>query len=315
MTAVLRRRHSAGGVDALESAPLIMKHDCDYESFEEYKRQAHEAALEQTQTRLVALANEKFDLHLESHRAKIVELWTQAFQTPYPMERRSARWSELSFQGQDPVSDLRGAGVLGVVHLSRLIAALGPGYRTAVGEDFPLALASLSVTAMLCKHFGLDRTLVVPGVSEARPDVIRALLVAVQSTERHLHDAADPDVLHALHVSIVRHLASAWRCVPSSEAKIMHFNVALRATFAHAQRVFAAAPTPWSLSSVTSSIEAEGGTDGDAEQSVCTQVQLSAWAVYAVLRLLVLRLGCTVADQQILSETEASGGMHSRRSM
>jgi hypothetical protein len=234
-----------------------------------------------------------------------------------------------------------------VVHLTRLLEALGPDYRLEVGADFPLALASLSVTAMLCRHFALDRTLVVPGVSEARPHVIRALIVAVQTFERRLHDAADPDVLHTLHLSIVRHLASAWRAstrvaparprasrlctsgraltwsaalvlagrVPPSEAKIMHFNAVLRATFAHAERVLAATPTPWSLSSVTSSIEAEGDTDGDVEQSVCAQVQLSAWAVYAVLRLLVLRLGCTAADQVLVSEAEASGGMHSRRSL
>jgi len=289
---------------------------CDYESFEEYERQAQEDALERTQARLVALANEKFNVHEESHRATLHALWQQAFnEVPFPTERRSSRWSELSFQGQDPVSDLRGAGVLGVVHLTRLLEALGPDYRLEVGADFPLALASLSVTAMLCRHFALDRTLVVPGVSEARPHVIRALIVAVQTFERRLHDAADPDVLHTLHLSIVRHLASAWRRVPPSEAKIMHFNAVLRATFAHAERVLAATPTPWSLSSVTSSIEAEGDTDGDVEQSVCAQVQLSAWAVYAVLRLLVLRLGCTAADQVLVSEAEASGGMHSRRSL
>jgi hypothetical protein len=99
MASVLRRRHSAGGVrDAFETAPLMTR--CDYESFEEYERQAQEDALERTQARLVALANEKFNVHEESHRATLHALWQQAFnEVPFPTERRSSRWSELSFQG------------------------------------------------------------------------------------------------------------------------------------------------------------------------------------------------------------------------
>jgi len=274
----------------------------DYSRFEDYEREAQEAALDQTKERLVAVAHETFDIDLSAHRSALCALWQQAFpDEPFPAQRRSTRWAELGFQGHDPVSDLRGAGLLGVIHFTHLLASLGSDYREVVG-DFPLALASLSVTAALCRHFGLHRTLVVPGVSEAPPHITRALLVAMQAAEQRVHYGAEPDVLKALHVSIVRHLASAWSHIPPCDAKIMQFNMTLRATLAHAERVIGAATTPWSVTTIATAIETEGGADGLAD-GVCMQLHIGTWAVLAVLRLIAVRLGC--AAEQLLSERES----------
>ena len=103
------------GEDRHECDPLVGR-GRDYQAFDAYaqacKRERDHDGLQQVQASLVARANEPFDAHRPSHLHALTELWTQAFpELPFPEARCSPRWSELGFQGKDPVSDLRGAGI------------------------------------------------------------------------------------------------------------------------------------------------------------------------------------------------------------
>jgi len=217
MTAVLRNRfHSASGYDSSEMRPLIRrsippaKHDeqldGQYESFDRYQQRAAEHGIEGVLASLASRAHEKFDTTRSEHLQTLANLSLLAF-PGVPFEVRSPRWRELGFQSEDPATDLRGAGYLGLLHFTHLLAETGPSFRRSnVSDTFPLALASLSCTAMLCRYFGLSKTLIFPGsdAPQARDDVVRSFLLL------QAKGAGGHDVLQVLHSRLLRHVARIW---------------------------------------------------------------------------------------------------------
>ncbi|KAL3912419.1 MAG: hypothetical protein SGPRY_008343, partial [Prymnesium sp.] len=89
------------------------------------------------------------------HKPLLRELWQSAF--PHiPFERISTRWEELGFQSVEPTKDLRGAGVTGLSHLLHFCSSSGNLEMVRRGNSqFPLAVASLNVTLILCAHLNL----------------------------------------------------------------------------------------------------------------------------------------------------------------
>ena len=262
-TSALRHRavHSARGVDArYEHVPLVTH---DYEAFDAYRARHgvdksvtppddKDALVEQQRELLVARAREKFDVSRPAHQQALVMLWSEANpELPFPDGRSSAKWGELGFQSNDPCSDLRGAGYLGLLQLTQFLISTGPSFRREVGSDFPLALASLSCTAMLSRYLGLDSTLIFPGwdTHHARPEVIRSFLL-LQAEGAGAHD-----VLMLLHARLLRHLAWTWGRMQGPTTTIMDFHLALRSTYTHLHRALSATPTPWRLGVVTSMLE------------------------------------------------------------
>lgn len=57
-----------------------------------------------------------FDNYSVTHLALLKKLWSQLL-PEYTFERISPHWSEMGFQGKDPVSDLRAMGLLGIQSL------------------------------------------------------------------------------------------------------------------------------------------------------------------------------------------------------
>ena len=47
-----------------------------------------------------------------AHESKLRAVWSSAFGSETPFERPSEKWGEIGFQGKDPVTDLRGGGML-----------------------------------------------------------------------------------------------------------------------------------------------------------------------------------------------------------
>lgn len=95
----------------------------------------------------------EFEEHF--HEPLLRELWHSAF--PHiPFERISTRWEELGFQSVEPTKDLRGAGVTGLSHLLHFCSSSGNLEMVRRGNSqFPLAVASLNVTLILCAHLNL----------------------------------------------------------------------------------------------------------------------------------------------------------------
>lgn len=70
----------------------------------------------------------------------------------------SEDWKQLGFQGTDPLTDVRGARVSGLVFTARFLEERGPDSRRllgATGDGFPFAIACLNVLFLLECHLRL----------------------------------------------------------------------------------------------------------------------------------------------------------------
>jgi len=62
------------------------------------------------------------------HEAKLMRLWTNLMNDRKLTARESTEWVDVGFQGKDPSTDFRGAGVLGLEQLLA-ITDVGSPYR------------------------------------------------------------------------------------------------------------------------------------------------------------------------------------------
>ncbi|KAG5481284.1 hypothetical protein CUR178_06519 [Leishmania enriettii] len=68
----------------------------------------------------------------------------------------SDRWKEMGFQGTDPSTDFRGAGVLGLVNLVYLVEHYPQQWSAILTPDFLAAAAGLNVTLRLSTLLGIN---------------------------------------------------------------------------------------------------------------------------------------------------------------
>ena len=195
-------------------------------------------------------AMQSFDEDDPRHVLALETLWQVSFHGE-GYERVSQKWKELGFQNVDPISDLRGGGFVALEHLVRFVVRS----RGAVVGDasFPTAIASISVTAMLLRHFGLHPTLLLtfPGAREQPESSTAALRNLLE-----LQHGNGTDALQALHYSLMMRLARAWeelgdmqlsRGVPPRT--IMDFPRAQTAAYRHLCVATATLRTPWGMMS------------------------------------------------------------------
>jgi hypothetical protein len=96
------------------------------------------------------------------HVQALRELWSSRFGSR-PFERHSKSWGKLGFQGKDPVTDLRGAGMLGLRCLLHFVRTYPSSWMkmtevpegTEAGDAFPAALAGLNISIVLLHCLGL----------------------------------------------------------------------------------------------------------------------------------------------------------------
>ncbi|KAL1529912.1 hypothetical protein AB1Y20_000840 [Prymnesium parvum] len=233
---------------------------------------------------LLLKATEPFDASRASHADALAALWSHAFpDEPYPDDGRSVLWTKLGFQSLHPASDFRGAGYLGLEHLLKYVAGVGPNAYFEVGSDFPLALASLSCTAMLCRYFSFNRTLIFPGCDkyEASAEMIRNLCVLQAQSPEY-------DLLQVLHVTLLRHLAWTWSHMRGEQAMLLDFPFAQSATYKHLHDALTRTPRPWQLRTLIAMLErAEPFSEGSCF--------ISPPAVLTALWIMAARLACMSA--------------------
>lgn len=104
-----------------------------------------------------------FDENSDEHNSVLQELWKAAFlETPWT-GRKSKNWSQMGWQGMDPITDLRGAGFLALeclldlykrdYHLFRKLMEKSDGVRSE--WEYPFAVAGVNVTFELIQMFQL----------------------------------------------------------------------------------------------------------------------------------------------------------------
>jgi len=240
MAAVLRQRHRSG---------LDFRRDAAQSTVEYRRWDAFQA--DSVRETLVRQAQETFD---KQHEQVLCDLWSLAFPTDL-YEGVSAQWRKLGFQSDDPTRDLRGAGCLGLRQLHAFFATVGSSFnKDHAHTGFPLALASLSVTAMLCRYLELNRTLIISGCSEPP---IASDAVKRSFFELSARSSGGHDVLQRMHCRLLIHLAHRWAAMKTPETTIMNFPAALRATYIHLHRALTILPCPWTLSGMLSSLDRE----------------------------------------------------------
>lgn len=233
-----------------------------------------------------------FDENSEDHMRLLTNLWKHEFPNAR-FEIPSERWKDVGFQGRDPRTDLRGAGIIGLQHLQHVVLTQRPaleamhsrGAHTPIRE-FPLSIASINVTAMLLSYFHVAPKLTLAFLPGGRLECAATTLSGFLSLGDSPNEQTDDEegeerervgrlerALAAMHARLLLHLASLWASHLASDptVTIMDFPVALRATFHAMQQAVEGleATRPWTLPEVMGALAP--GRDAREEDSSWVQ--------------------------------------------
>eukprot|EP00316_Scyphosphaera_apsteinii_P001798 CAMPEP_0119312026 /NCGR_PEP_ID=MMETSP1333-20130426/24756_1 /TAXON_ID=418940 /ORGANISM="Scyphosphaera apsteinii, Strain RCC1455" /LENGTH=291 /DNA_ID=CAMNT_0007316561 /DNA_START=54 /DNA_END=929 /DNA_ORIENTATION=- len=238
---------------------------------------------------LQASAQAPFDQSNPRHMLSLEQLWHLAF-PGRSFESVSPQWRLLGFQQDNPLSDLRGSGFMGLTHMIQSREIL-QNRDTYLCQDFPFAVASISCTAMLLVHFGLHPTLLLPlGQHGARASA--GSTAALQN----LIASDAPDPLQSIHRQLLLILGRSWRRIrrqPTSkptEMMIMKFPQALAVTYAHLVAATRAAPSRHWLQNVLCALKlGEQGFPRFLEENVVGLLPSAAHATVLSLVMVVMQ--------------------------
>jgi serine/threonine protein kinase len=108
----------------------------------------------------------RYDTGNEDHEKKLRQLWDLTFPDEPLPAREGKHWGRLGFQGQDPSTDFRGMGILGLEALLYMAESHTNTWRETVarnearGErEFPLAVAGINSCKLIDDTFGLATTI------------------------------------------------------------------------------------------------------------------------------------------------------------
>lgn len=233
-------------------------------------------------------------------------IWAAAFPTE-PFCAQSPRWKLVGFQGLDPLTDLRGAGIMGLRHFADFIVDAGTSPDIFPGEGglnaFPWSIASINCTGMLQTYLRLNPALALSFAGSRRIECsTRALgqfvrLGTRDSAATPLEEAvaACAACLGRAHAVLLRHLAATWRHLRAEEPEltILDFPRALLASHELLQRAvdgLAARASPWRLDDLKQALDKADASDGpacadtlDGLRGGCAPGSLLAYAWVALL--------------------------------
>src|SRR4051794_17790327 len=72
----------------------------------------------------------RYDSKNDEHEGQLLQLWKMSYPTTDLEARVSAQWKKLGFQGTDPMTDFRGAGIFGLNNLLYLAETYPNRYVT-----------------------------------------------------------------------------------------------------------------------------------------------------------------------------------------
>lgn len=184
------------------------------------------------------------------------EIWDRSF----PLETfalPSPLWKNIGFQGTDPGTDIRGAGLIGLHQAQAFFKLMPEGLLEEANADadptsaLPLALASINCSAMLLAHLQLAPKLTIAflpgGRSACSQETLHRFLSLAWEGEATagMTSGSEEEMaarvtrllrcLQALHARLVIFLADLWKKMRRAHPRtnLMDFPKALRATHAH----------------------------------------------------------------------------------
>jgi len=259
--AQLVRRRGGGAKSA--HVPTATREERQLAALAHVPTTAQPARATREERQLAALRTEtasRFDA--ASHEWMLRDLWMRA-RFGGEMQLVSPCWRSLGFQQDDPTTDLRGCGALGLRQLLHFCER-GGGNEVLDSEDFcvapfPLAGASLAVTLALCSHLRL-----LPDAASSRPPCAPPTLGHFLRFAAELEPARALDLIHA---ELLRGLADLWLTMQQPGLTLMHFPQALNLMSEHMACALAGARPPWQLCDVLREVRDVGGEMSASERS------------------------------------------------
>jgi len=254
-------------------------------------------------------AAENVDGTREEETNLLKNLWRDSFTTSHEaFAKVSKKWTDIGFQRADPLSDFRGGGILSLRHLAGFVAEYGASLSQEA--DFPLAIASINVSAMLTTHFRLrDVKLAFLRNSSQRQCSAQALagflslgskcqLAAVRDTQEldgaelsHVVWRAEC-ALQSMHDAMLQHLARRWRerCHADPSTTLLDFPHVLQESYAHFVGIIkASGAAPWNLDNIVAELEQvppKPSRGWNVAMEACECVQPAAYVLHAVISML-----------------------------
>ena len=100
-----------------------------------------------------------YDKTNAEHEAKLLHLWELINPGEKLVARTSEQWKSLGFQGNDPATDFRGMGILGL-NLLLFVAEHRPDDMRKIlqnRQDYPFACGAINVAALMFEKLGFSR--------------------------------------------------------------------------------------------------------------------------------------------------------------
>ena len=208
-----------------------------------FRRWASDSRL-RTPADFAARFDKVFDGANPEHQAYLRRLWSLAWPDEPWAGVVHDKWTTIGFQRSDPVSDLRGAGLLGVRNIIHFVENYPEAFARAVasGPTNALAIAGLNVTLLLRAYLGLHHPNqrlqpVAPGENAKAPDAVEQRFLA------WLDDY--PAAFEELHSCFLETLALRWEAARGRGASLLDFPPLLAATRAHVAHTLGRLPSPW----------------------------------------------------------------------
>ena len=103
-----------------------------------------------------------YDVTNDYHENQLKKYWNILSNGEELTERKSEQWKKLGFQGKDPASDFRGAGLFGLQNLLYFSARFPSMFHSTFRGDkkregqqsYPFSIAALNITMMLFEFIG-----------------------------------------------------------------------------------------------------------------------------------------------------------------
>ena len=208
------------------------------------------SAMEAEHQRLISEATTAFSPDDDAHVALLRDLWTVAsLGTSDEFEPVNFAWLDLGFQGPDPLTDLRGAGLWGLKHLCHFMRT--SHFRPPPGAaPCPIASASLNVTLLLCRHLRLQPPCGTASCPPCSDRVLRNTLRLTFANRSH-----GIDVLELMHASLLRIVIEGWYAL--ERATPLHFPALLHSAASLLERALCRVVGPWNTASVLCALRAE----------------------------------------------------------
>jgi len=189
-------------------------------------------------------AQVKYNSHNSAHLDQLRELWQHIFpDAPPPESVESPRWKDVGFQGNNPGTDFRGAGVTGLQQLLYLVTRQTEDFRRvrSGAVDYPFAISALNITYFLIFYLQLNERKEVAQPQQRLAPARYSLSSALKAFYRL--QVQSPEALEEVYCATVLFMHFAWlRLNKTQHLSIMDFSQAISLAQAKLEQILLASP-------------------------------------------------------------------------